>query len=465
MAKFGSVWFSLLAFPALGLGQTPDLAVRGELMELRAMVKQLQSRVETLERRDPAAGSGASPAVPPPVGIAAPAQNSAGAPGVGTAAAPAPPAGGLGGTTVNFALDGYYGYNFNAPIGRVNLLRAYDVSSNSFSLNQAGLVVENAPDPDHGKRFGARVDLQFGQATETLQGNPANEPRPDIYRSIFQAYGTYVAPVGKGLIIDFGKWSSSIGFEGNYTKDQINYSRSLWFDYLPFYHMGLRLNQKISDAFSVNYWVDNGTQQSEAFNGYKDELFGLTLAPAKSVNWTVNYYLGQEHPDVMYFPNGGAPAGAPTQQGVPFEPVSPTAKGKLHIFDSYATWQATAKADFALEADWVIERLQTNSRPQETAGGAAYARYRFSPKLALAARGEYMNDRNGQFSGTAQSLKEVTLTADYKLGESFLLRWEWRRDMSNHGYFYTDRLGILANRQTTATVGLVWWFGPKQGLW
>lgn len=82
----------------------------------------------------------------------------------------------LNGTTINLLLDGYYGYNFNDPIGRVNLLRAYDVSSNAFSLNQAGLVLENAPDPSKGKPFGARFDFQYGQATETLQGNAANEP-------------------------------------------------------------------------------------------------------------------------------------------------------------------------------------------------------------------------------------------------------------------------------------------------
>src|SRR5580704_6029632 len=43
-------------------------------------------------------------------------------------------------TTINLALDTYYDYNFNHPIGRVNLLRAYDVLSNSFSLNQADIV-------------------------------------------------------------------------------------------------------------------------------------------------------------------------------------------------------------------------------------------------------------------------------------------------------------------------------------
>jgi len=425
-----------------------DRELRNEIAELRTLAQNLQARIDSLEKRltPPAVESPAATAATP-------------------AAAAGPLAGVLGSTTVNFAFDGYYGYNFNTPIGRVNLLRAYDVSSNSFSLNQAGLVLENAPDPDHGKRFGARLDLQFGQATQTLQGNSANEPRPDIYRDIFQAYGTYVAPIGNGLTIDFGKWSSSIGIEGNYTKDQVNYSRSFWFDYLPFYHMGIRASYKVNDKLALNYWVANGTQQTEAFNGFKDELFGFNLQPSKTVNWTVNYYFGQEHPDVQYFPNGGAPAGAPEQQGVPFEPVNPALKGRLHIFDSYVTWQSTPKLQLALDADWIIERANLNSSPGETAGGAGYARYQFTPRIALGARVEYLNDRNGLFSGTPQSLKEGTLTGDYKFGEGFLVRLEWRRDLSDHAFFYTDALGLLSNHQTTATVGLIWWFGPKQGTW
>ena len=155
-------------------------------------------------------------------------------------------------TTIELGLDGYYGYNFNSPIGRVNLLRAYDVSSNSFSLNQANLILKEDPDVSAGRRFGLRLDFQYGQATETLQGNKANEPRPNVYRPVFQAFGTYVLPVGSGLTVDFGKWASTLGFEGNYTKDQMNYSRSFWFNFLPFYHMGVRTSYKVNDKFAVN---------------------------------------------------------------------------------------------------------------------------------------------------------------------------------------------------------------------
>jgi hypothetical protein len=368
-------------------------------------------------------------------------------------------------TTINLLFDGYYSYNFNNPIGRVNLLRAYDVSSNAISLNQADLVLENALDPANGKRFGMRLDLQYGQATETLQGNPANEPRPEIYRNIFQAYGTYVFPIGKGLTVDFGKFASSLGMEGNYTKDQMNYSRSYWFTFLPFYHMGIRVNYKINDAIALNYWSVNGTQQTEPFNGFKDEFFGLALQPHKRVTWNINYYLGQEHPDVMYFPNGGAPANAPTQQGVPFEPITHSPNGRLHILDSYLTWQATSKLTVAGEADYVIQRLWPYSAPTHTDGGAAYLQYQVRPKFALAARAEYLSDRGGMFSGVTQAIKETTFTAKYNVADNFLMFGEWRRDFSNQPFFYTNLLGVLKREQNTPIVGLVWWFGGKEGSW
>lgn len=171
-----------------------------------------------------------------------------------------------GGAIAGVYLDGYYSYNLNRPAGRVNALRAYDVLSNSFSLNQAAVILESAADVSRGRRIGARLDLMFGQATETLQGSPASELRPNVFQNIFQAYGTYVAPVGRGLTVDFGKFASALGIENNYTKDQINYSRSFWFHLLPFYHMGFRATYPLTSGLNAGYWLVNGANQTEDFN-------------------------------------------------------------------------------------------------------------------------------------------------------------------------------------------------------
>lgn len=371
-------------------------------------------------------------------------------------------------STINVGIDSYYAYNFNHPVGRVNALRSYDVLSNEFSLNQASVIFEHAPNLAAGRRWGGRLDLQFGQATDTLQGNPVNEPRPQIYRNLFQAYGTYVLPIGKGVILDFGKWGSALGIEGNYTKDQWNYSRALWFAFLPFYHMGLRATIPVNNRFSINYWLVNGTNQVEATNGFKDELFGFTAAPAKSVTWTMNYYLGQEHPDRAVSDNCGV---VPVQPGLCFTAIRPAPDGRTHIFDSYVTWKATSKLTMALEGDYFIQRVwkdaapARSSAPAHVEGGAAYLAYHLTPRLALATRAEYLSDRGGLFSGITQSLKDDTVTFDYKLSDGLLMRYEWRRDFSNQPSFLSDVQGVLSKQQNTATLGLVWWWGRKEGSW
>ena len=363
-------------------------------------------------------------------------------------------------TTFNMTLDGYYAYNFNQPLGRINLLRAYDVLSNSFSLNQATMVIERAPDIAAGRRFGVRVDLQYGQATQTLQGSAANEPRPQVYQPVFQAYGTYVVPVGSGLTVDFGKWASALGFENNYTKDQFNYSRSYLFNFLPFYHFGFRSSYNAAPWLNVSYWLVNGVQQSEDFNGNKSQAVLFNFKPSKTVSWNLNYYTGYENRDTVPDLYPGIPV-LPTQPGLSPIPLA-TPRHRLQIFDSYASWNVNSRLTLAGEGDYVVHH--------ETAGahvsaGAAYARYQLTPKFAIAGRGEYFSDRGGLFSGKSQALKEGTLTLDYLAAGGFLMRAEWRRDFSNQPFFLTNSLGLLKNEQTTATLGLVWWFGPKQGSW
>jgi len=409
------------------------------LSALEAEIAQLKATLES------AAPLASPPAVDPP---ASP-QNTAGLDD-------------LRGLTFGASLDTYYGYNFNQPVGRVNLLRAYDVLSNNFTISQAGLVLEAAPRPDAGRRFGGRVDLQFGQATETLQGSLANEPRPWVYRNIFQAFGTYVAPVGSGLTVDFGKWASALGYENNYAKDQINYSRSYWFNFLPFYHAGGRVNYRFNDRVAVNYWITNGTQQTEEFNNFKDQFVGLVLQPAKSVTWNVQYYLGQERADVEPIEQPGPPT-LPTQPGLSVVPVD-AFKGKLQIFDSYVAWTPSASTTVGLEGDYVTSQNPA-AAASRVSGGAAYFRRQLTPRSALGVRAELLTDDDGLFSGQSQRLTDATVTYDFRVNDGFLVRTEWRRDRSNKPFFFGQTVDERKTSQTTATLGLIWWWGTRRGAW
>jgi hypothetical protein len=137
----------------------------------------------------------------------------------------------------------------------------------------------------------------------------------------------------------------------------------------------------------------------------------------------------------------------------------------MHILDSYVSWSATPKLALAAEGDYVINRAFNHAAPAHVTGGAAYLRYQLTPKFAFGTRAEYLSDRGGLFSRVTQALKETTITTEYKFAEGFLVRGEWRRDFSNQPFFLTDVATVLKKEQNTATLGLIWWWGRKQGAW
>lgn len=431
-------------------------------------IQQLEQRVAALENKQQAqTAPSASPAPPQensPAEPTVPAGSSTEAAQQKPVQAPSGSTLSVDGATLNFLFDGYYGYNFNHPLGRVNLLRFNDVLSDSFTVDQAVVMVERAPDLSASRRLGFRFDLMFGQDTDSLQGSSANEPRPQIYRNIFQAYGSYVFPIGSGLQLDFGKFASSFGYEGSYTKDQLNYSRSLLYTFLPAYHTGLRANYNLNSKFSVQYYLVNGLNQSEDFNGFKSQAVLFIVKPDNNITWNINYYEGQEQRDLVPDLYPGIPT-LPTQPGLSLIPVQTPHDGREHIIDSYLSFNLGSKWATAFEGDWAINRIASNSFPTRLYGGAGYLHRQLTNALGLNARFEYMKDQGGLFTGTTQDLKEITATAIYQFVEGFQSRLEFRRDFSDRPFFFTNNPAILARSQNTATVGLIWWFGGKQGSW
>ncbi|MEZ5364227.1 MAG: outer membrane beta-barrel protein [Bryobacterales bacterium] len=348
---------------------------------------------------------------------------------------------------VGLLMDGYYSYNFNQPADGLNPLRAYDRRHNSFGLNQAALVFDREPEPEQGRRFGVRVDLMYGQATDALQGSPLNELRPDMYRPVFQAYGTYVAPVGSGLTIDFGKWASALGLEGNYTLDQVNYSRSYLFNFLPFYHFGFRARYDFTDQWGASYWLVNGNGQSDDFNGLKSNAFFGHWKPSPRVETNLAYYTGNEN-NTRAFPGEGRRA----------------LDGKLHIVYDQTLWSVTDRLSLGAELAYINNRETSASPPSTALGGGALASFDLNDRWSLGARYERVSDGGGFLTGRRQLLQEATFTLSQRVAERFLVRYEVRRDASSRAFFTTDRAGLLARQQTTALLGLTWWLG-REGGW
>ncbi len=65
----------------------------------------------------------------------------------------------------------------------------------------------------------------------------------------------------------------------------------------------------------------------------------------------------------------------------------------------------------------------------------------------------------------SQRLLDTTATATLDVTRGFQMRWEYRRDGASTAYFATRNPEARKREQNTALMGLIWWFGGKQGAW
>ncbi len=81
---------------------------------------------------------------------------------------------------------------------------------------------------------------------------------------------------------------------------------------------------------------------------------------------------------------------------------------------------------------------------------------------AIAGRLEFFNDANGLMTGTAQTVKEFTITGEYKITGWLMTRAEFRTDWSDHGFFEQKNAPAGSKMQPTALLGLIAYIAPKK---
>ena len=163
----------------------------------------------------------------------------------------------LGPTTLSGFVDMYYGYNSNQPSSRQGNNLFFTPYSNQFGLNMIELILDKPPDAAN-SRTGYHVALGFGQAMNVVNGSDPGGLGFSQY--LKEAYFSYLAPVGKGLQIDAGKFVTPNGAEVIETKDNWNYTRSLLFYYaIPYYHYGMRAKYTFNDKYSLTGHFVNGS--------------------------------------------------------------------------------------------------------------------------------------------------------------------------------------------------------------
>ncbi len=358
------------------------------------------------------------------------------APAPAPAAAPAAPTWSVGPMDISGLIDGYYGYNANRPSdaanGQTNDLYNFNDKTDQFNLSEARLTLNHDPDP-----VGAHIDLFFGRTNTLINGSSH-----DNADYVEQAFLSLKPAKAKGFEADFGKFVTSAGAETIEAKDNWLYSRSLLFSWaIPYYHFGLRTSMPVSKTDTIGVQVVNGWNNVTANNG--GVTIGVTNALVKpKYTWNANYY--------------GGPSNYSTQTGY------------RNLFDTTLLLTPNAKFNAYLNYDYGQNRNHTNlgggdfdNSLDHWQGVAVAVHEQITGTSALAGRFEFFHDNNGYETGTAQEVKEFTGMYEYKWAEGLLTRVEYRRDWSTAPFFHKGDSNMV-DAQTTATVGLVAFFGPKR---
>jgi len=253
--------------------------------------------------------------------------------------------------------------------------------------------------------------------------------------SLAQGYLALNVPVGNGITVKVGTFNTIVGYEGNNSPDNPNYSRSYAYTVGPFQHEGILASYKVCDGFNVQAGVANaqntglGLRGANAVQSQKTYMAGVSLTAPDSWGFLKGAVLnaavvdGQTSTaarDARDFQNIHVGATVPT----PWESIKTGAA--LDIIRRDQAADTTSIALYTSFNNVGIEKLKLNTRVEYFDNGSA----------ALAALGGAASAGRGRANVAGVGAAEVlaaTITADYQLWKNVISRLEYRWDHDASG--------------------------------
>jgi hypothetical protein len=335
-----------------------------------------------------------------------------------------------------------YSYNFNQPNDNLNDFRVYDDDDNSFKFDTGELVIKK--DATKVGDVGFRTDLTYGfsnpQANESA-GAGGNLTGDDFDLQI--GFVQYNAPVGNGLLIDFGKFATHVGAEvmDGYDGWNYNFSKSFLFNFGPFTHTGVRMQYAVSDTVGVLAMVSNGIDNTTDNNSAKGFGGQISWAPVDNVALYFNYF-----------------GTAEDQEG------DTNNTDELRNFYDIVADIGVCK-NVSLNLNFVYgseDNARGTNLDAEWWGFSGIVRYDVNEWFSLNFRGQIFDDEDGVRTGgnatpTVQTLTSYTITPEIRVNNNMVIRAEYRHDNSDINSF-TDDDSTATDTQDTVAINALFYF-------
>lgn len=279
------------------------------------------------------------------------------------------------------SVDTYFRYNLNAdnsPVGidtdgdGIEDATYYATPGSSFA-NKPGfaLGMVNLIAAYEGEKVGFVGDLVFGP-----RGADAVFLSTGSSSIVNQLYVYW--KVSEKVVLTMGNFNTFLGYEVISPTGNFNYSTSYMFSYGPFSHTGLKADIDLGSGFSFMAAVMNPTDATD-FNPVDEYVGGLQLG-----------YTNEK---------GGAWLNSVISDG-------------FFQIDLTTGWDVT---------ETVYLGANVTSASDSFVGGALYLQNAFSEAFTLGLRGEYFGDKGGVALTKDESVIDLTLSANYKIGNLTLI--------------------------------------------
>jgi len=297
-------------------------------------------------------------------------------------------------------------FDSNSPSNHLFRNRGTTPDVNEVDVNIAGAYIRKTASEN--SRAGFEATVQTGKDSEAF-GFSAVNPNlggADTLRHFGPLNASYLAPVGGGLTIQGGIFSSLIGYDSLYAKDNLNYTRPWGADFTPYLMMGVNASYNISPKVTVTGFVINGyfhLAQSDSPNA--GGQVAIKANDRTTIKETAMYGSSRFLSDT-WLEEKTQHVTAVIEYQIGAEPNARWMAGQAPVqWRAGGPWSFTVRPEFAWDRDgrWI-------GVPESVVALTTTAEYRFSiPQLDTIVRGEYRVDNahgagGGFFAGADNHL-------------------------------------------------------------
>ncbi len=303
-----------------------------------------------------------------------------------------------------------YLLDFNHPSNHLFRNRSTAFRVDEVDLNMAGAYVKKQTSTD--SRWGMELAVHGGKDSVGFGFSPTapNVSSSDWLRHFGLADVSCLAPVGNGLTVQAGLFNSFIGYDSLYAKDNFTYTRPWGADYTPYLMFGVNASYPFTKKLTATAFVLNGYWHLAHANNVPSSGGQLAYSPTEhlTVKETVLYGPHQSDTSLEFW---------------------------RFFSDSIAEWKRSPMT--------VAFEYQAGTEKVTAAGGPRALWMSAQMPVHCAVRGpwsvtlrpEFAWDRDGRWTGSAQTIKAVSSTIEYRI------TYRWTNTIARVEYRFDDSRG------------------------